>query len=135
MLSNDLKTSIILQTSPFRVHLVFKLHPCSRTGPASLTSSPETPYITFHVVMVADDCHHESVITGARRVTRQAADLWMSLAGDCRKCVSASLIHFHAAVLGTCGQVNETHRSSGLTCHDAAGDGMRFCLSPSAPPS
>lgn len=52
---------------------MFKSHPCGRTDPASLTSSARpqlsgTLYITFHVVMVADDCHRESVITGARRV-------------------------------------------------------------------
>lgn len=95
---------------------MFKSHPCGRTDPASLTSSARpqlsgTLYITFHVVMVADDCHHESVIAGARKgdaSTREAADLWMSFAGDCWKCVSVSLIHFNAAVLGTCGQVNET---------------------------
>lgn len=44
--------------------------------------------------------------------TPEAADLWMSFAGDCRKCVSVSLVRFNAAVFGTCGQVNETQWES-----------------------
>lgn len=52
---------------------MFKSHPCGRTDRASLTSSARpqlsgTSYITFHVVMVADDCRHESLITGTRRM-------------------------------------------------------------------
>lgn len=52
---------------------MFKSHPRGRGDPAWLTSSARpqlsgSAYITFHVVVVADDCSHESVITGARRV-------------------------------------------------------------------
>lgn len=101
ILSNDLEITIILQTTaalrPFNhVLAVVQTRPPSHIRRWS-TVYLEPPSITFHVVMVADDCRPESVMAGARRAPLGREKLpifgWASQ-GECRKCVSVGLIHF-----------------------------------------